>query len=98
MRNGFTAPALGLTPREPGAAGSLPLLIPPVVTSGPPLQPAFITALCCQASLFFASLGLEQSLQPGLQLASTHAGADTRVARAVLASYLSMVRVRVSEP
>ena len=86
MRNGFAAPAPGLAL---GGGSGGPLVISPVFTSGPPLQPAFITSLCCQATLFFSSLGFEQSMQPGLQLASSRADAETRASRAVLASYLS---------
>ena len=89
MRNGFAAPAPGLALGGPGVRGSGPLVTTPVFTSGPPLQPAFITSLCCQATLFFSSLGFEQSMQPGLQLASSRADAETRASRAVLASYLS---------
>ena len=86
MRNGFAAPAPGLAL---GGGSGGPLVISPAFTSGPPLQPAFITSLCCQATLFFSSLGFEQSMQPGLQLASSRADAETRASRAVLASYLS---------
>ena len=93
MRNGFAAAAPGLDFSEPDVGGSGPLVITPVNSSGPPLQPAFITSLCCQVTLFFSSLGFERSMQPGLQLASTHADADTRATRAVLASYLSTALV-----
>ena len=112
MRNGFAplAPGLGLNGLDGlGTPGSGPLATSPAYSSGPPLQPAFITSLCCQATLFFSSLGFEQStqpglqpglqpsLQPGLQLASTDADADadaaTRAARAALASYLATALV-----
>ena len=100
MRNGFAppAPGLGLNGLDGlGTPGSGPLATSPAYSSGPPLQPAFITSLCCQATLFFSLLGFEQStqpgLQPGLQLASTDADADadaaTCAARAALASYLA---------